>query len=285
MKFHEYETIYRQLRRLKKLDSSLDEMTWTGDSFGYLEEKENANRDERFLGMTLGTEYGWLAERRPYYLVYPSIHEALTRLTLELDSSLIEMPLRHLCVRFPVGHELLPDTVRCRSVLVAACKSPTGENAITFSGLFGDYENCVVQPATAAISLTKGMTVEHQISKAWTELSETGIAMARIACAVCLLAKDPDLIIPDVLSDDRLAYEETGDQKYVDRAQRRGKIGWTVGANIEVDPHFRRPHFGIRWMKENETSSVLVPRIRPIKGAVVHRHKLTEVPTGYLDDE
>ncbi len=48
---------------------------------------------------------------------------------------------------------------------------------------------------------------------------------------------DPDAITPDVPADDRQKYEASGDQKYVDRAHRRGKLGWNVGQQIEVMPH------------------------------------------------
>ena len=69
----------------------------------------------------------------------------------------------------------------------------------------------------------------------------------RVVVAVCLMADDPELVLADVLSKDRLDYERTGDRKYVDRAHRRGKVGWLIGAHVEVDPHYRRPHFAIRW--------------------------------------
>jgi hypothetical protein len=35
----------------------------------------------------------------------------------------------------------------------------------------------------------------------------------------------------DVLADDRAKFDDSGDQKYVEKARRRGKIGWDmVGA-------------------------------------------------------
>jgi hypothetical protein len=104
----------------------------------------------------------------------------------------------------------------------------------------------------------------------------------RIALTVILLADDPSIITPDVLSADRDRYESETDeawkQRAVDRAKRRGIVGWNIGADYEVCPHYRRPHFGIRHTGKGRT----IPRIVPIKGAVVHRSRLTEVPTGYM---
>jgi hypothetical protein len=102
-------------------------------------------------------------------------------------------------------------------------------------------------------------------------------------CVTChLLADDPSIITPDVLSKDRDRYESETDeawkQRAVDRARRRGIVGWNIGADYEVCPHYRRPHFGLRHTGKGKT----VPRIVPIKGAVVHRSRLTEVPTGYM---
>ena len=49
------------------------------------------------------------------------------------------------------------------------------------------------------------------------------------------------------MADDRAKYETSGDQKFVDKANRRGKVGWDVGKHIEVIPHFRRPHMTLVW--------------------------------------
>ena len=101
----------------------------------------------------------------------------------------------------------------------------------------------------------------------------------RMVCTVCLLADNPDLITPDVLARDRAAFDRTRDQKYIDRAVRIGKRGWLVGAKTEVDPHFRRPHFAFRWTGKGRVELDLVP----VKGCIVKRQKVTDVPTGFLD--
>jgi len=43
---------------------------------------------------------------------------------------------------------------------------------------------------------------------------------------ISFLENDPSVISPDVVADDRAQYEATGDQKYVDKVHRRGKLGW-----------------------------------------------------------
>lgn len=102
---------------------------------------------------------------------------------------------------------------------------------------------------------------------------------ARLCCTLCLLEDDPEVISPDVLTDDRLRYEETGDRRYVERAHRRGKVGWNVGKAIEVAPHYRRPHLAIVWTGPGRSVAKIVPR----RGSVVHRSIVERMPTGFDD--
>jgi hypothetical protein len=101
--------------------------------------------------------------------------------------------------------------------------------------------------------------------------------LVRLACTLCLLGNDPTILEPDVLSKDRAKWEATKDQKYVDRARRRGKRGWLVGAHVEVIPHVRRPHPALVWTGKGRT----VPRIVMRKGSIVHRNVVERVPTGH----
>ncbi len=82
---------------------------------------------------------------------------------------------------------------------------------------------------------------------------------------------------PDVLADDRAKYEASGDHKYVDKAHRRGKVGWDVGKHIEVIPHYRRPHMALVWTGRGRA----VPRVVPRRGSVVHREAVEKVPMGW----
>jgi hypothetical protein len=99
----------------------------------------------------------------------------------------------------------------------------------------------------------------------------------RLCCSLCLLENDPEIISPDVLADDRAKFEASRDQKYIDKAHRRGKIGWDVGKHIEVIPHFRRPHMTLVWTGSGRR----VPRIVPRRGSIVHREAVEKLPSGF----
>ncbi len=89
------------------------------------------------------------------------------------------------------------------------------------------------------------------------------------------------MIEPDVLSEDRDKFEQSGGQKYVDKAHRRGKIGWNAGRHIEVAPHYRRRHMALVWTGHGRT----VPKIVPRRGSVVHRDLAETVPSGFAGCE
>ncbi len=99
----------------------------------------------------------------------------------------------------------------------------------------------------------------------------------RAAGGGCLLENDPEIVSPDVLSKDRDKFDRTGEQKYVDKAHRRGKVGWDVGRHVEVAPHYRRPHMALVWTGRGRA----VPKIVPRRGTIVHRQAVELVPTGF----
>ena len=104
----------------------------------------------------------------------------------------------------------------------------------------------------------------------------------RIALTVCMLADDPEIITPDVLSDQQSRYDGEKDEAWKRRAEekakKRGVFGWSIGKSIEVTPHIRRPHFALR----HTGPGGKIPKIVAVKGCVVKMNKLTKVPTGHV---
>lgn len=106
--------------------------------------------------------------------------------------------------------------------------------------------------------------------------------VARIVCTLCLMAEDKNLVEPIVLKADEDKFERTGDLGLVNKAIRRGNYGFNVGRNIEVVPHVRAASpAALYWTGHGRK----IPRIRFRRGTVVHRKRLEQVPTGFLDKE
>lgn len=230
----------------------------------------------------------WEQARRPYYNVWPSIVPMLTRLNLDIDSALIQLPLPALCIRLPKQQNPLkfewqgqPFDIRCM-LMGAANEGKTILILIDIGEIVGEvpvytYQNFLRQ---------EGLTVERSLAGLPKRPSaEIGVQIpdaliadcVRLCCSLCLLENDPEIISPDVLSKDRDKFDQTGDEKYVEKAHRRGKVGWDVGRHVEVIPHYRRPHLMLAWTG----TARAVPKIVPRRGAIVHRQAVEKVPSGW----
>jgi len=113
---------------------------------------------------------------------------------------------------------------------------------------------------------------------------DLALRVTRIASSIFLLSAEESkgLFVPEVLSKDLPKYQETGDNKYVEKAVRRGKLGWMLGREIEVLPHFRQGHFmflksGVAGREES--------RFVWRKGHVVKRELAAKVPHGKLGED
>lgn len=294
MKFHEWKTLWDTTR--KAFPSGVDMIE------AYSAQMKADERDGEALSYACNVaELRWYHESRPYYKAFPAITKAISSLKLDCSYECPTVPRKCVLVRFAVGSEVVTESeFRIGAILVSECRMrrASGEDR---NGLLMmvQSEDVVYKADDDANSYafvlnpetTNGITIEEVIAEAdvlgylrgnESEVKQVQSVVTRISLMVCMLADDPSIITPDVLSKDRDEYDRTTDEAWkeraVERARRRGVVGWNIGADYEVCPHYRRPHFGLRHTGKGGT----VPRIVPIKGAVVHRSRLTEVPTGYM---
>ena len=220
------------------------------------------------------TALEWCNGGKPYYNVWPHIADGLSRVRLDVPAvamrPLIRKLPRVISVRFPKGHPIGEFLLRCTFV----------EDNYAGMGLW-------IGKAFSGFTLVDGL-VEDSLQRAkenrgsgYVNTMDYAVTALRIALGIAMLHDNPDMVEAVVLRKDQAKYAATRDPKYVEKAKRRGEYGFNVGANIEVLPHFRRPHFAIRWTGKGHE----VPKLVPVKGCVVKRSKFTEVPTGYQADE
>ena len=249
--------------------------------------------NDELLVQAMG-ELKWEGLKRPYYNLYPSIIPMLTRLNLAVDSGLIRLPMTSLCVRLPKdpGKNPLKFDWKGRQVQVCCILATDMDET---EGFFVRMDIGECRPGRMTLHpfvtlLRKpGMTVEQLVTGAEVlpVVENQGIVVPdaviidciRLCCTLCLLDEDPEVISPDVFADDRNKFEATGDQEFVKKAHRKGKVGWVVGRNIEMIPHIRRPHMALVWTGERRK----IPKIVPRKGSVVHREMVEKIPTGFQE--
>ena len=273
-----------------------------------------------FTTELLRSEVLWQELGRPYYNVWPSVIPALSRLKLDADSSWFKLPLDHLLLRFP--KESNPLTFEYKGVW--AVHSVLASNALLPDEEGKEYKRAITlwldinEPLSAVreTALQDGKVVIHQpdpgkhtpsmlyrhiicdegktIEWSFDNIpphSSSGFGVvypdhivrdvARIVCTLCLLQADPELVEPIVLAKDEAKRDAQNEARLVDRARRRGMYGWHLGRNVQVSPHIRSAHAHLYWTGKGRK----IPAIRFLKATVVRRHRVSEVPTGYLDKE
>ena len=272
MKFYEYHSFIDN-----DLGKKLVAKFGIHDTYGWMQNKllEEGNGFRANLAFS---EREWWENSRPYYKAFPCIVEQLTKLKLDIEARHVpNPPFKSMVIRFAESSEI-------QTVFFSIWRHPETreiDRQLTLTACIGK-----VNTATG-LQLRGDEPIESSLERSIVEAPDAQLKLKvenciRAALTICLLADDPSIIAPDVLSADRDRYESETDEAWkeraVARARRRGVVGWNIGADYEVCPHYRRPHFGIRHTGKGGT----VPRIVPIKGAVVHRSRLTEVPTGWM---
>jgi hypothetical protein len=298
MQFHELISLYSSLRKAKTSYADQKPAVPWYDLHVASVAKSSRTGDLAMATIMerLQTERAWWADNRPYYNVWPVAVNALTRLRLDaVDCSLIKLPLPALLLRFAVGHEVpLCNGQKLRCALTGRLDFGDGREGLIILLDVGKREDLGGSEGALlharSFMLRPGMSLEEALASPLdlahddhdeATADEVFRPAIRLICTLCLLDQDANLIEPDVLADDRRRHQETSDPALVAKAIRRGKRGWNVGAHLDASPHWRRPHFALRWTGAGRS----VPKIVPVKGAIVKLHALRDLPTGRLDSE
>lgn len=297
MKFNEYQSTYSFLHNARLIDHAENALAFYARSM-------RSERDPMTLTF-LSLEKAWYENKRPYYNIWPSILPCLLKTKLDLDASLIHPT--HEAILLRLAENQLPFEVGgqkffVRSILMgrSEVRRIVGDPSTLNKGMrtwidFGErcemngFPNYPVY-SFRSFALQSGKTVDECIvDLPLVSGYNYGVQVpheiiqdcVRLCCAVCLLAEDHEIISPDVLTDDRAAFDRTQDQKFVQKALKKGKVGWDIGRHLELIPHYRRPHMALRWTGKGRTE----PRISFVKGVIVHREIAEKIPTGYFDKQ
>jgi len=261
------------------------------------------------------SECRWLRASRPYYNVWPGIIKHLSKLDLaKVPVDMVTTPQPVTAFKFPKPNpefefKWLGTTYTLNALLLADCIEKKdslkgGEFAgfsdddkddyrtLTFWMDFGErnqehpvllFRKLLMEPGMMVDEATDALGLDDTIDFGMRVPMETTLKAVRLVLACLLLedTKDDDsLITPDVLSKDRQKYDATGDQKCVDRARRRGRIGFDVGRKFEdrsKSPHWRNASpAALYWTGPGKK----IPKVRYRRGTFVHREKIATIPTG-----
>lgn len=275
MKFHEYEDSYTYNKRVNKAHK----IPFDLDVPAFYRQLETQMREYGRAGIDLTlTELCWYEDGRPYYNLYPGICEILKGFNLDdlpFGSFFHGSSVNSLAVHLPEGHEI--KDAGTGDTIGSLCLART-----TPSDIFDSY-GIVMTAQGKESKFTYGMFSKDP-NKKCIEVNKyvSSTDFARVALAVLLLDKDPAFFEPHLLNSD--AHKQIKNEQHrealIKRAeQARGRLGWVVGAKMESVPHVRRPHLGRRWCGPGRKQLKLVM----VKGSIVHREKVTTIPTGKKD--
>ena len=203
---------------------------------------------------------------------------------LDLPSAKIRPPLRSLAIQLPPGtvyddewvvDNLLVDTnaERCQLSIVAYGRHQGVSVAqiTAFPITHEPVETLLLMARREPALLGSG-------SRRWLMKPELQSNCMRIVATLCLVADNPEFVRAEVLASDEEKYGRTRDGKYVAKAKRRGKYGWTVGKHVEMSPHFRNGCLALYWTGHGRT----IPKIRWRKESIVHKDIVQKVPQGCM---
>ena len=295
MEFYKYQPLWGLLKQVncRELFSDKDHFF---DS--YIDGAERSGNSFAFRRGLL--EKLWEEQDRPYYNLYPAIVPMLLGLRLDIPcSTLRDISVQPIEVRLPEGLEapgLVWPEGRIKSLIMGLQPVPECVNAehlvtglvIAFDigevdehghqilsfKFFPLRDDLTIEQATNLLPAHESFDVGVPIPQ------ETMSALVRLCACIALIDQDSDVISPDILKKDRDKWAGASDlqrQEMLNKAKSRGKNGWNLGASIEYAPHYRRPHPALVRVGKGRKLTRIVMR----KGSVVHRNKLTEIPSGF----
>ena len=199
------------------------------------------------------SEIAWEAKRKPFFNIHEPVVRSIKNTSLSIKPGSIPASVVHdlrvICVKFPIGISE-PLLLGIENFLITfgdiAYNHKTG--AIIPGGSISFSYHTRDSVYSSACMLDKNF---EQTEFALEKEKETPFEekqrqlIARIGLGVMLLAADPEFIKPVLLKCDQGRKIDL--EKLKKRAHQRGLVGYEIGADMEVSPHFRRPHFAIRW--------------------------------------
>lgn len=235
--------------------------------------------------MGCATVAKWYQERRPYYRIYPGVLETILKLNMDkvLQMNNMEFPfgLNTLEIEFP---EICWDIWGFHACVVRALDD-------TYYGVTVAY----MDDGYGFFPLNR-KTFKNNRDKEDPRVRLLG----RILFGILAIGDDPEIVKPIILQADKRKYEETKDPKYIDKARRRGVIGFDLGPDIPTQeevqkmiaenelaeqqgrkrPHKRCAYLGWRWVGHKGAQKL---KLTWIKEAFINKDLLTAIPQGFRD--
>lgn len=280
--FHNYKTIYDFLHKISPEASGPDPIRFyrklllesTRPAMSFM---ANILADPGVIHNQLVSEYLWVKGDRPYYNVYPSLVPVFAKGRLDIPVNLLKLPHGSscFCIRLPEENKslVIDDQHRVQTILFWKLEKEVinkylkkiqfefpVHNMIMLWIDVNERESVHGSPFPILTYKTLVWDNDETIEESMCKLQESNSSQlglkvpeeivrncVRLAASVCFLVESGDeLIVPDVLAKDRIAYQQAKTKqekdKFREKAIKAGKFGWNVG----VEEMFNsRPTVGV----------------------------------------
>ena len=197
------------------------------------------------------SELNWFSAGRPYYKLWPAIIPLLAGVGIDVPVDYLRLPFSAFLVRFPMHDNPLrvDDEHAVRSILVNDGENDAGERRMFLWIDVGElHHGCWPVLTFCQLDCVPGIAIEEAFNRL-PRLPVSGLHVPRelqedclrVVVSVCFLATGADrLIEPEVLSKDLVRYldalkrDRAVAERLVEKAKRRGKVGWHVGQHERV---------------------------------------------------
>ena len=233
--------------------------------------------------LRLLAELDWYRNKRPFFNVYPLIENKLLELPGGIDMSELVMPYPAIEVRTEWCTFLLCDMLGDFFFAM----EPIGNSSL---------RHAMVIPRADKIGEVTPEYVHASRHSAEVNAEANARKCLFIAAGMCMLARDPNIIMPVILNKHRKDGMTPAEiAKYADKAiKRTGRVGFEVGRDIErmkATVHYRNGCFAKYYVSKSHESypvnaiASTVPIIKWRCGSVVNKSNVPRVPTGFKDAE
>ncbi|HUY31386.1 MAG TPA: hypothetical protein VMV69_01290 [Pirellulales bacterium] len=256
MEFHDYSTTHDVAKRLGLTDKPADRFYHEMQALAIAAHRHGvpgtASEFNRYQ-----SELNWYTIGRPYYKLWPAVIPLLAGVGIDVPVEYLRAPFASFLVRFPVHENPLriSDQHALKAVLVNDGLNDSGKRRIFLWLDVGEFDFAGMPVLTyCQLDCQPGMGIEeafnrlpHQKVAGLVVPRELQERCLRVVVSVCFLATGADrLIDPEVLSKDLARYLDARErqpdaaERMVEKARRRGKLGWNVGQHERV-LHLGRP--------------------------------------------
>ena len=275
----------------------------------YIAIDENPNESQEVKDMATsyttaaGLYYQWYANKAPYYRMYPAVVESIIKMDIKklLDMEMSKLPYGLDVLEIEIPEPYWESLGFCSCIVQNVSESMKKNNYVDPIELM-DVWSVAVQAVSG--SVVGGSMPRYKIRNSIDEFIATdnkemlrAAEVFKFIYGVLAIGENEDIVKPLPLSKDKGKYERTLDEKYIEKARRRGVYGFSVGEGILTPEEFKKqeqenkdaiehgrkaPHLRSACLATYWTGKGRVlPKILLRKSSFVNKDLYKQVPQGY----